>query len=136
MTSSFSYISVIIPPLKRAFLALYLNKLVFPSSKDNLYQVWLILACWFWRRRFIKTFSTFSLCYYFPLREGLSPSFEQTWIPFIQGWFVPSLVKIGPMVLEKIFKWPHPSFTYLTLSPLWRGPGPSFEQTWILFTQE
>jgi hypothetical protein len=33
-------------------LALYLNKFKFPSSKDNLYQVWLILACWFWRRRF------------------------------------------------------------------------------------
>jgi hypothetical protein len=28
-----------------------------------------------------------------------------------QGWFVPSLVKIGPIVLEKkIFKWPHPIF--------------------------
>jgi hypothetical protein len=31
-------------------LALYLNKLKFPSPKDNLYQVWLNLACWFWRR--------------------------------------------------------------------------------------
>jgi hypothetical protein len=27
-----------------------LNKIEFPSSKDNLYQVWLILACWIWRR--------------------------------------------------------------------------------------
>jgi hypothetical protein len=33
-------------------LALYLNKLDFPSSKDNLYQVLLNLVCWFWRRRF------------------------------------------------------------------------------------
>ena len=32
------------------------------------------------------------------------PSFEQTWIPFTQGCFVPSLVKIGSVVLErKIF---------------------------------
>jgi hypothetical protein len=31
-------------------LALYLNKLQFPSPKDNLYQVWLNLACSFWRR--------------------------------------------------------------------------------------
>ena len=31
--------------------------------------------------------------------------FEQTWIPFTQGWFVPSLIEIGPVVLEKkIFK--------------------------------
>jgi hypothetical protein len=26
-----------------------LNKLEFSSPKDNLYQVWLNLACWFWR---------------------------------------------------------------------------------------
>ena len=40
-----------------------------------------------------------------PLKEGGGPSFEQTWIPFTQGWFVPSLVEIGPAVLEKkIFK--------------------------------
>jgi hypothetical protein len=29
-----------------------LNKLEFPSPKDNLYQVWLILAFCFWRERF------------------------------------------------------------------------------------
>ena len=32
------------------------------------------------------------------------PSFEQTWIPFTQGYFVPSLVEIGPVVLEKKMK--------------------------------
>jgi hypothetical protein len=46
------------------------------------------------------------------------------WIPFSQGWFVPSLVKIGPVVVvEKIFKRPHPNFTFLWLPPLWQGPG-------------
>ena len=29
------------------------------------------------------------------------PSFEQTWIPFTQGCFVPSLVEIGSVVLQK-----------------------------------
>ena len=29
------------------------------------------------------------------------PSFEQNWIPFTEGYFVPSLVEIGPMALEK-----------------------------------
>ena len=49
-------------------LVLYLNKLEFPSPKDNLYQVRLNLACWFWRRRFLKFFSAFLLfCYYLPL---------------------------------------------------------------------
>ena len=31
-------------------------------------------------------------------------SFEQTWIPFTQGCFVPSLVEIGPVVLKKKMK--------------------------------
>ena len=58
---------------------------------------------------------------------------EQTWIPITQGYFVPSLVEIGPVVLKKkIFKFPKCnfaiSFFYLTL-------GPSFELTWIPFTQ-
>jgi hypothetical protein len=52
-------------------LALYLNKLEFPLPKDNLYQVWLNLACWFWRRRFLKFFSALLLlCYYLPLEKG------------------------------------------------------------------
>jgi hypothetical protein len=36
----------------------------------------------------------------------------------------------GFIVLKnKIFKWLHPFLTFLYLSPLWRAPGPSFEQT-------
>ena len=37
-------------------------------------------------------------------RARWSPSFEQTWIPFTQGFFVPSLFEIGPVVLEKKIK--------------------------------
>jgi hypothetical protein len=33
-------------------LALYLNKLEFPWPKDDLYQLWLHYAPWFWRRLF------------------------------------------------------------------------------------
>jgi hypothetical protein len=73
-----------------------LKKLEFPSSKDNLYQVWLKLAIWFWRK-YEKNFNVLL----YPLGEGLSPSFEETWIPSPQGWFVPNLVKIDPVVLEK-----------------------------------
>jgi hypothetical protein len=83
-------------------LALYLNKLESPSPKDDLYQLWLNLAQWFWRRKFLNIFSVFFILLLLsPLGEGQSPSFEQTWIPSPQGWFVPSLVKIGPVVLEK-----------------------------------
>jgi hypothetical protein len=47
-----------------------LNKLEFTSHKDNVYQVWLTLASWFWRRRFFKNFSVFLLFrYYLPLER-------------------------------------------------------------------
>ena len=36
-----------------------------------------------------------------PLKKMCGPSYEQNWIPFTQGCFVPSLVKIGPVILEK-----------------------------------
>jgi hypothetical protein len=55
----------------KADLALYLNKLEFPIHKDNLYQVWLKLARWFWRRRSLKIFSVFlPFRYYLPLEKG------------------------------------------------------------------
>ena len=72
--------------------ALYLNKLESPSPKNALCQVWLKLAQWFWRRRF------------FNVGKGRGPSFEETWILFAQGYFVPNLVEIGPVVLEKKMK--------------------------------
>jgi hypothetical protein len=79
--------------------ALYLNKLEFHSRKDNLYQVWLNLDCWFWRRRFLKIFSVFLLfryylplekCYPLPLNKLESPSpkddFCQVWLKLAK-WF-------------------------------------------------
>ena len=41
----------------------------------------------------------------FTLWEVNGSSFEQTWIPFTQRYFVPSLVEIGPVVLEKMKMW-------------------------------
>ena len=47
-----------------------LNKLESPSPKDALCQVWLILAQWFWRRRFFNFVNVFSLFrYYLPLEK-------------------------------------------------------------------
>ena len=40
----------------------------------------------------------------FILWEWNGSSFEQTWIPFTQGCFVPKLVEIGSVVLEKKVK--------------------------------
>ena len=54
--------------------------------------------------------------------ERRGPSFEQTLIPFTQGCFVPSLVKIGPMVLEKkISKFANVFSLYRNYLPLEKG---------------
>ena len=43
---------------------------------------------------------------YIKIISGRGPSFDQTWIPFTQGCFVPTLVEISPVVLEeKIQMW-------------------------------
>ena len=51
--------------------ALHLNKLESPSPKDALCQVWLKLAQWFWRRRFLNFVNVFSIFRnYLPLKKG------------------------------------------------------------------
>ena len=51
--------------------------------------------------------------------------------------FVPSLVEIGSVVLEKRFlKFFNVVFAISLLSTLGKGCGPSFEQSWISFSQE
>ena len=40
-----------------------------------------------------------------PLWERCGPSFAKTWIPFTQVCYVPSLVEIGLVVLEKMKIW-------------------------------
>ena len=69
--------------------ALHLNKVQSPLLKDALCQVWVKSAQWLWRRRFFNFVNVFSVFRnYLPLEK----SYEQTWIPFTQGNFVPSLV--------------------------------------------
>jgi hypothetical protein len=50
---------VIISPLNRTWPFIWTNLNSLHPTQDNLYQVWLNLACWFWRRRFLKIFSVF-----------------------------------------------------------------------------
>ena len=59
-----------------------LNKFESPPLKDALCQVWLKLARWFWRRRFLKYFQyNFTISLLSPFWEGRGPSFEQIWSP-------------------------------------------------------
>ena len=53
--------------------ALHLNKLKSPSAKDALRQVWLKLAQWFYRRRFLNIFNLIlHFRYYLPLEKGVA----------------------------------------------------------------
>ena len=83
-------------PLKMV-VALHLDKCESPSPKNALCQVWLKLAKWFLRRRFSNFVNVFSLFRnYLSLEKGLALYFLLT-----QGCFVPSLVEIISVVLEK-----------------------------------
>ena len=85
-------------PLEKS-RALYLNKLESPSPKDALCQVWLKVAQWFWRRKFLNFVNAFSLFRnYLHLEKGgalhlnklVSPlpkdALCQVWLKLIQ-WF-------------------------------------------------
>jgi hypothetical protein len=51
-------------------MALYFNKLEFPSPKHNIYQVGLNMTCWL--RRFVFSFQCiFIFSDYFPLENGI-----------------------------------------------------------------
>jgi hypothetical protein len=59
-------------PLEKSY-PLDLNKLESPSPKDDLCQVWLKLAKWFWRRRFLNDPTPFlHFCDYLPFEEDLA----------------------------------------------------------------
>ena len=72
-----------------------------------------------------------------PFEKRQGPALEWTWIPILQGCFVPSLVEIGPKVLEmKHFKFHQCNFTISLLSPLGKRRGPYlFEWTWTPIIQ-
>ena len=54
---------------------------------------------WRWK---VLNFYVFSLCHYhLPFKNVCGLLVDQTWIPHIQGCFVPHLVEICPVVLEK-----------------------------------
>ena len=81
-------------PLKKC-MAPNLNKFEFPLPKNTLCHVLLKIAHRFWSCQHF-----FNLYYYLPWEKGQGSLFERNWIPLTQGCSVPSLVEIGPVVLE------------------------------------
>ena len=104
---------------------LHLNKHDFPSPKDALCQVWLKLALWFLRRRFLKFVNVFSpFPYYLPLEKGgvlhlnklESPSPKnalcQVWLKLAQ-WFW----------RRRFLNFVHVFFRYFTINSPWKRAG-------------
>ena len=59
-------------PLEKGY-PLPLKKRQFPSPKDDLCQVWLNLALWFWRKRFLNDATQFlHFCDYLPFEDNLA----------------------------------------------------------------
>ena len=78
----------------------------------------------------------FAISSFSPLGKGWGLSFDYTWIPIIQKWFLSSLVEICPVFRRRFLSVNFVNeFVPISLSSLEKGQGPSFEQTWILFTQ-
>jgi hypothetical protein len=116
MTQPHYYIFVIISPLKKTWPFIWTNlNSLHPKIICFKFNFGLLVL----EKKIFKIFQCiFTLLLLPSLGEGQSPLFEETWNHSSQGWFVPSLIKIGPVVLEKIFKWPHPIF--VIISPLKR----------------
>jgi hypothetical protein len=82
---------------------------------DDLCQVSLKLACWFWRWSFFSIWTHVNMV--FPIvapPDPRGPLCEQFWIYIISGSFHVNMTYSGSVVLEKkIFKWPHPIFVII-----------------------
>ena len=105
-------------------MALFLNKLEFPSHKDSLSRVWLKLAQWFLRRRFFYFVNVFSLFrIYLSLQKGVTLHFNKLEFSSPKGYFVPRLFEIRPVVLMKfIFKFHQFLFRYFVIISPWKRP--------------
>jgi hypothetical protein len=70
--SVYFYSFAIISPWRKA-IPFHLNNLESLPPKDDLCQVWLKLAQWFWRRRFLYDPTPFlHFCDYLPFEEDLA----------------------------------------------------------------
>ena len=78
----------------------------------------------------------FTIPIWSPIGKWRVASFVQTWVLFTQQYFLPCLVEICTVVLQKkIFKCRQYIFSFPLSSLLGKGRESSFEQIWIPFTQ-
>jgi hypothetical protein len=81
---------------------------------------------WNWPAGSGKDFFQYMVFPIVALSDPWGPWFVQTWlyIYIIPESFHVNMNSPSSVVLEKIFKWPHPILAFLWLYPLWGGPGP------------
>ena len=102
-----------------------LNKLKSSLPRDAFCQVWLKLAQWSREEDFFKSSIYFDYFVNISPWKKERPFIERPWIPFIQGYFVLSLVQIGSVVLEKkIFKISHCIFCNFIIIAFWKKAKP------------
>ena len=80
-----------------------LYKLNSALCQESFMYVWAILGKWLSRKKISVTSPIFFIFMIISLWRRPGPLFEQFKIPFTQGWFVPSLIEIDLLVLERIF---------------------------------
>ena len=90
----------------------FILSIKFPSPKYALCQVWLKISPVVLEKIFLFRQWIFAIPLLYLLGKERHHSFEQMGISYTQGYFVASLIKIGPMVLEKIFKFSSMNFGY------------------------
>ena len=80
---------------------------------------------WFWRKRFFQFHQClFAMSLLFSIGKGCCRLFEQTYTSITKGCFVPSLVKIKPLVLlKKIFFISLMRFCYIVIIFPWKTAG-------------
>ena len=118
-------------------MVLHLNKFESLSPKDALFQLWLKMAQWFWKRflSFINVFTLFRN--YLPLEKGGALDLNKPESPSPKNALCQVWLKLAQWFWKRrFFKFCQCVFAISYLSPLGKGRGPSFEQTWIPFTQE
>ena len=85
-------------------VALHLRKPEFPSPKDALGQVWLKLAQWFLRKRFLKFVNIYLLFrYYLPLEKGVALHLIKHEFPSPKNALCKVWLKLAPWFLRRRF---------------------------------
>ena len=117
-------------------MTVHFNKIVSPSPKDALCHVWLKLAQWFWRRRFLNFVKVFSLlCSYLPLGKGVAIHLNKLEFPILKDTLCQVSLKLAQWFWRRRFlNFVNVFSLFVIISPLKRA-GPIICQVWLKLVQ-